>query len=76
MWLVLSSKKKSLSCMFWSNVPCLFRKSKKSTIMNRCLKCPHFKRFQRDIEKEEDEFFEFCDRVWADPQGYLEGRIR
>jgi hypothetical protein len=45
-------------------------------ILNVCDECTEYKRFVREMDKEENEFFEFCKRVRADPQGYLEGRIR
>jgi hypothetical protein len=70
------SQREVLSCVFFDDVLCSFRKSQKPKIMARCLKCSRYKRFGREMEKEEDEFFEFCEKVWTDPQGYSEGRIR
>lgn len=54
---------KPLSCLFKFKVLCSFRKSEKFGIMGRCLKCSHYLSFVRDMEKEEDEFFEEVERV-------------
>lgn len=51
--------KKILPCVFFDDVLCSFRRSEKFGIMNRCLKCPHYRRFMRDMEEEEE-------RVWAE----------
>lgn len=53
---------KILSCMFLSDVLCSFRKSEEFGVMNRCLKCPHYQRFLREMEEEEEEFWEEVDR--------------
>ncbi len=55
--------------MFFNDVLCPFRRTEKLTIIGRCLKCPRFKRYASDMEKDEDEFFDYCDRVRAHPQG-------
>ena len=49
---------KILSCVFFDDVLCSFRRSEKSGIMDRCMNCEHFARFNREMQKEEEEFFE------------------
>jgi hypothetical protein len=56
-----SVKKKLLSCFYFSDVLCSFRKSKKVGIMNRCLKCPFYFKFMREME--EEEFWNFENNV-------------
>ena len=58
------SEKKLLFCLFLVDVLCSFRKSEKFYIMNRCFECPHYKRFLKEMQDEEDEFFEECERIW------------
>ena len=57
------AKKKLLSCLFLLDVLCSFRKSEKSYIMNRCSECVHYKRFLKEMQEEEEEFFEEADRI-------------
>lgn len=45
---------KRLSCLFLDGVLCSFRKTKQVAIMNRCLKCPHYLRFMRDMAEEDE----------------------
>jgi len=59
-----SVKEKLFSCVFLSDVLCSFRKSEHFAVMERCFKCPHYKRFEREMEEEEDAFFEECERIW------------
>ena len=55
---------KPLSCVFFDDVICSFRKGERGVrIMDRCLKCRHYVRFLREMEKEEDEFFDYVERV-------------
>ena len=58
-----SVEKKLLSCMFLPDVLCFFRKSEKSGVMSRCFKCPYLLKFQREMEKEEEEFWDEVDRI-------------
>ena len=50
---------KLLSCFFDDDVLCSFRKSEKSGIMNRCFKCPFYKKFVEEMEKEEEDARDF-----------------
>jgi hypothetical protein len=67
-------RKKLLSCLFFDDVFCSFRKSEKSGIMNRCFKCPHYLRFLRFMEEEEEEFWDEVDRIreYGYPKGFRE----
>jgi hypothetical protein len=57
----MSSKR--LPCVFFDDVRCPYRKSEKVKIMSRCFKCPHLKEFEREMEREEDEFWDEVDRM-------------
>ena len=50
-------------CSFWDDVFCSFKRSDKSVFMSRCLKCPHYKKFEREMEREELEFWDEVDRT-------------
>jgi len=55
---------KTFKCSFWGgDVLCSFKKSDKFVVLRRCLKCSHSERFMREMEQEEDEFFDEVDRV-------------
>ena len=58
-----AKEKKLLECVFFSDVLCVFRKSKNVTFMHRCFWCVHYKRFEKEMEEEEEEFFEEVDKI-------------
>ena len=62
--LVDENGSKVLSCVFWYDVLCSYRKSEKFMVMGRCLKCSHYRRFKREMEKEEEEFFERVEKIY------------
>ena len=68
---------KVLSCLFWKDVLCSFRKSENFGFMDRCLKCSHYLRFLRlmhaldmkddEIERMRNfEFFEEGETLWRE----------
>ena len=59
----MSVEKKLFSCFFFSDVLCSWRKSEKFGIMNRCLKCPFYFKFLREMEEEEEQFWDEVDRI-------------
>jgi len=61
--MVLSVEKKPLSCFFLPNVLCSFRKSEHFGVMSRCLKCPHFKRFEREMDEEDERVMDEIDEI-------------
>ena len=52
-----------LSCMFYDDVLCSYRKSEKFGVMNRCLKCRHYKRFLREMDEEDKRVMTEIDRI-------------
>ena len=56
-------EKKLLSCFFLPDVLCSFRKSEKFGVMSRCLKCPFYAKFMREMEEEEEEFWDEVDKI-------------
>ena len=50
-------------CVLSNYVLCSFRKSEKSGVMGRCLKCSHFERFMDSMDREEEEFFEMVEAI-------------
>ena len=49
-----SNASKVLSCGFWNDVLCSYRKSEKFGVMDRCLKCRHYERFLRAMAEEDE----------------------
>jgi hypothetical protein len=44
---------KVLSCVFFDDVLCSFRKSVKFVVMARCFNCREYKRFMQEMEEED-----------------------
>jgi len=60
---------KVLSCLFLLDVLCSYRKHEGFYIMDRCAKCPHYDRFMREMEEEEDKFWEEVERLERERHG-------
>jgi len=56
-------KKKLFSCFFLLDVLCSFRKGERFGVMNRCFKCPHYRRFMREMEEEDVRVMDEIDRI-------------
>lgn len=54
---------KFLSCIFFDDVLCSFRKSEKLGVMDRCLKCEYYRRFMREMDEEEERVWDEIDRI-------------
>ena len=61
--MVLSVEKKLFTCFFLPDVLCSWVKSEKSGIMNRCFKCPFYFKFLREMEEEEEHFWDEVDKI-------------
>ena len=78
---IMSEKKeemasdKLLSCTFLSDVLCSFRKDEKFGVMGRCLKCEHYARFIREMDKEDEEMDKEVEDAFANPEKYLAGQV-
>lgn len=68
-------KPKILSCVFWENVLCSFRKFEKFGIMGRCFKCEQYLRFNREMEKQDQEDDDYFREVSKHPERHLSGEI-
>jgi len=51
-------KEKVLSCLFLLDVLCSFRKTEKFGVMDRCLKCSHYERFLREMDEQDEKFWD------------------
>lgn len=58
-----SSSEKLLSCVFLPDVLCSYRKDAKVGIMARCWKCPHFVRFEREMDEEDEKMMDEIDEI-------------
>jgi len=52
-----------LSCMFFDDVFCSFRKEEGSYVMGRCFKCPHYLRFEREMDEEDKKTMDEFDEI-------------
>ena len=60
---VKSVKKKLLSCVFLPDVLCSFRVNEKLGVMDRCLRCSHYKRFLREMAEEDEKVMSEIDKI-------------
>jgi len=61
---VESVKQKVFSCLFFLDVLCCYRTTEKIGVMNRCLKCSHYFRLFRQLDEQEEDFFEEAEKIW------------
>ena len=54
---------KLLSCFFLDDVLCSFRKTDACGVMDRCLKCPHYERFNREMQEQDERVMDEIDRI-------------
>lgn len=54
---------KHLACLFLLKVLCSFRKYGQSSVLEECFKCKFYEKFLRISEKEEEDFWKYCDKV-------------
>jgi len=66
----LSARRKFLSCLFSSHVPCSFRKSEKFGIMSRCLRCRHHTNFLREMDEEDERETAEIEDIRRNPEKY------
>jgi hypothetical protein len=65
---------KPLSCLFLLDVLCSHRKTEQFGIMARCFKCPHYVRFTREMDKEDEKMDKEVEDAFANPEKYLRGQ--
>jgi hypothetical protein len=72
--LVDGNGSKLLSCLFSLDVLCSYVKTEKFVgVMDRCLRCRHFLGFCREMEEEEEAFFEEVERLEKERGGLKRG---
>jgi hypothetical protein len=54
---------KVLSCVFLNDVLCSYRKDVKFGVMARCFKCPYFRRFEREMDVEDERVMDEIDEI-------------
>jgi hypothetical protein len=52
-----------LKCVFWDDVLCSFRKDVRSGVMARCFECPHYRRFEREMDEEDERVMNEIDEI-------------
>ena len=68
-WVVGLSKANSfasmkvLSCVFFHDVLCSYRKNVKFGVMGRCFKCRHYRRFMREMTEEDMKLMDKIDEM-------------
>jgi hypothetical protein len=51
-----------LRCVFQDNVLCSYRTNEEFGIMDRCFSCPHYERFNREMEEDDERMMNEIDR--------------
>lgn len=54
---------KPLSCLFLDDVLCSYRKDERFTVMSRCFKCGHYRRFLREMDEEDKRVMDEIDEI-------------
>lgn len=56
---------KPFSCMFLldDDIFCSFRKSERFGLMDKCLSCPHYLSFMREMDEEDERVMDEIDRI-------------
>lgn len=52
-----------LPCMFVVGVLCSYRKDKRFVVMGRCFKCRHYRRFEREMDEEDEKIMDEIDEI-------------
>ena len=66
---------KPLLCLFLNNVLCSYRKTEKVTVMSRCFKCRHHRRFLREMAEEDKKVMDEIDEIREHPERYRRGEL-
>jgi len=61
--LVDENGSKVLSCFFWDDVLCSYRKTESFGMMDRCLKCRHYEKFLRVMAEEDEKEMDEIDEI-------------
>lgn len=68
-------REKVLSCVFFDDVSCSFRKSEKPRVVSGCSGCRHYKRFIEEMEREDEEFWNEIDERDKNLRCYCDGKL-
>lgn len=63
---------KVFSCPFSPDILCLYRKNERFSMMSRCSKCRHLRRFEREMDEEDERVMKEID----EERKYLERGLR
>ena len=50
-------------CSFYRDVVCSHKTSARFVVLGVCYKCPHYRSFMREMDDEEDKFFDEVDKA-------------
>lgn len=71
----MASAEKLLSCLFFLDVLCSFRKNANLVVMNRCFKCKEYIRFNAEMDEEDEKIDKEVEDAFANPEKYLQGEF-
>lgn len=54
---------KGLTCIFWDDVLCSYRKDSRSRILGRCLTCVHYRKFEAEMDEEDKKMMYEIDEI-------------
>lgn len=67
---------KVLSCVFRDDVSCSYRKDERFKVTSRCFKCPHYRKFERMMDEEDERMMDEIDEMRKHPDRYSSGELR
>jgi len=67
---------KLLSCVFSDDVLCSYRKDVGFRIMARCSGCPSYKKFEREMDEEDERVMNEVDEMRKNPERFSREDLR
>ena len=76
MFLVNENGLKVSSCIFFDDVLCSFRKDLRFGMMSKCFKCPEYRRFEREMDEEDERVMNEIDNIRKHPETFSREDLR
>ena len=74
---VADNRDKGFPCTFYpDSVVCGYKKCACSRVLGECWKCSHFRRFMREMDREDERFFDEVERLEKEREAWLKQNRR
>jgi hypothetical protein len=62
--------------VFFDDVLCSYRKDVRFGVMGRCLKCRHYRRFEREMDEADERIMNEIDEIRKNPETFSREDLR